>query len=97
MNGYWVYNLKMTVILSERTDKKYQENKFGCKRIDDSEVNDGLRNVWLGRVMGQIVDVWHGWKSYLKLYEALLKQAVCVENLIAVNESAMYCILEMCL
>ena len=67
------------------------------KEIDDSEVNDGLRNVGLRRVMGQMIDFWHGWKSYLKLYEALLKQAVCIEDLIAVNKSAVYCILEMCL
>ena len=85
VNGCWVYSLKMMVSLSEWRDKKYQGNKFRYEEIDDSEVNDGLRNVW------------HGWKSYLKLYEALLKQAVCIEDLIAVNKSAVYRILEMCL
>mgnify|MGYP004493512397 CR=1 FL=1 len=57
----WILGIqiKMIVSLSEWMDKKYQGNKFRSEETDDSEVNDGLRNVWLGRVMEQIIDVWY--------------------------------------
>ena len=47
----------MTLILSGITDKEYQGNEFRCQGTDDSEVNDGLRNVYWGIIMRSTIDV----------------------------------------